>query len=122
VILLLITCVLASNLAFIDGSVVNVALPAIERSQGGGAEGVQWLVTGYLLPLSALLMFGGSLGGRYGRRRILVLGVVLFAAASAASGLAPSLAILTAARFVQGIGAALLMGVVASSGRGSRVA
>jgi EmrB/QacA subfamily drug resistance transporter len=108
-VLILITTVLASSLAFIDGSVVNVALPAIENSQGGGAEAVQWLVTGYLLPLSALLMFGGSLGDRYGRRRILVLGVVLFAVASAACGLAPSLAVLIAARFVQGIGAALLM-------------
>ena len=107
--LVLVTCVLASSLAFIDGSVVNVALPAIQRSQGGGAEGVQWLVTGYLLPLSALLMFGGSLGDRYGRRRILVLGVALFAAASAACGLASDLAILIMARIVQGVGAALLM-------------
>ena len=100
---------LASSLAFIDGSVVNVALPAIERSQGGGTEAVQWLVAGYLLPLSALLMLGGSLGDRYGHRRVLILGVVLFAAASAACGLAPSLVVLIAARFVQGIGAALLM-------------
>ena len=108
-VLTLVTCILASSLAFIDGSVVNVALPAIERSQGGSAEGVQWLITGYLLPLSALLMFGGSLGDRYGRRRILVLGIGLFAAASAACGAAPSLGVSIAARFVQGVGAALLL-------------
>ncbi len=100
---------LASSLAFIDGSVVNVALPAIEHSQGGGAEGLQWLVNGYLLPLSALLMFGGSLGDRFGRRRILVLGVTLFGVASIVCGLAPNLTVLLAARFAQGMGAALLM-------------
>jgi EmrB/QacA subfamily drug resistance transporter len=108
-VLILVTCVLASSLAFIDGSVVNVALPAIQHSQGAGAEGVQWLITGYLLPLSALLMLGGSLGDRYGRRRILVVGVALFAAASAACGLASTLTVLIVARVVQGVGAALLM-------------
>ena len=108
-VLTLVTCVLASSLAFIDGSVVNVALPAIEHSQGGGAEGLQWLVNGYLLPLSALLMFGGSLGDRFGRRRILVLGVTLFGVASIVCGLAPNLTVLLAARFAQGMGAALLM-------------
>ena len=107
--LTVVTCVLASSLAFIDGSAVNVALPAIGHGVGGGAAGLQWLIGGYLLPLSALLLFGGSLGDRYGRRRLLIFGVVLFGLASAACGLAPGLAVLIGARFIQGIGAALLM-------------
>jgi hypothetical protein len=104
-----VTCVLASSLAFIDGSAVNVALPAIGRGVGGGAAGLQWLIGGYLLPLSSLLLFGGSLGDRYGQRRLLIFGVVLFGLASAACGLAPGLAVLIGARFIQGMGAAMLM-------------
>ena len=107
--LTIVTCVLASSLAFIDGSAVNVALPAIGHGVGGGAAGLQWLIGGYLLPLSALLLFGGSLGDRYGRRRLLIIGVLLFGLASAVCGLAPGLGVLIAARFIQGIGAALLM-------------
>lgn len=107
--LILVTCVLASSLAFIDGSVVNVGLPAIGQALGGGAAGLQWLVSGYLLPLSALLLLGGSLGDQFGRRRVMVLGVVLFGLASAACGLAPNLAMLVIARLVQGVAAALVM-------------
>lgn len=107
--LTLVTCVLASSLAFIDSSVVNVGLPAIGRDLGGGHSGLQWLVGGYLLPLSALLLLGGALGDRLGRRRLLVIGIVIFGLASVLCGLAPNLQTLIAARFAQGVGAALLM-------------
>jgi EmrB/QacA subfamily drug resistance transporter len=101
--------VLASSLSFVDGSVLNVALPAIRASFGAGAADVQWVVNAYLLPLSALLLLGGALGDHYGRRRLLVIGTGLFAAASLVCALAPSLHVLLAARAVQGIGAALLL-------------
>src|SRR5580765_3302846 len=74
--LLLTACILASSLAFVDGSVVNVGLPAIGRSLNGDAEGLQWVINAYLLPLSALLLLGGAAGDRFGRRRVLVFGVV----------------------------------------------
>jgi EmrB/QacA subfamily drug resistance transporter len=108
-VLTLVTCVLASSLAFIDGSAVNVGLPAIGRSLGGGAAGLQWLISGYLIPLSALLLLGGALGDRIGRRRLLIGGVLLFGLASAGCGFAPDLHSLIAARFIQGVGAAMLM-------------
>jgi EmrB/QacA subfamily drug resistance transporter len=108
-VLTLVTCVLASSLAFIDGSAVNVGLPAIGRSLGGGAAGLQWLISGYLIPLSALLLLGGALGDRMGRRRLLIGGVLLFGLASAGCGFAPDLHSLIAARFIQGVGAAMLM-------------
>ena len=103
------TCILASSLSFVDGSVTNVALPAIGKALGGGAADLQWVINAYLLPLSALLLLGGAAGDRYGRVRLLVGGTVLFAAASAACALAPSLPLLLAARGAQGIGAAILM-------------
>lgn len=108
-ILTLVTCVLASSLAFIDSSVVNVGLPAIGREMGGGHSGLQWLIGGYLLPLSALLLLGGSLGDRYGRRLVLVAGILVFGMASVVCGVAPNLSTLIGARFAQGVGAALLM-------------
>jgi MFS family permease len=73
---------MASSLAFIDGSVVNVGLPAIVRSFHADAIGLQWVVNAYLLPLSALLLLGGAAGDRYGRRRLLIAGVLLFGIAS----------------------------------------
>src|SRR4051812_49012627 len=100
--------VLASGLAQLDGTVVNIALPAIGRQLGGGTSALQWTVDGYLLTLAALLLLGGALGDRYGRRRILVVGVLWFTAASVLCALAPSPAVLTAARALQGVGAALL--------------
>lgn len=100
---------LASSLAFIDGSVTNVALPAIGSDLGGGAAGLPWVVNAYLLPLSALLLIGGAVGDHFGRRRTLVAGIVLFVAASAACALAPTLPLLLGARALQGVGAALLM-------------
>src|SRR3954463_4047585 len=85
----LVTCILASSLAFVDGSVTNVALPAIGKALGGGAADLQWVINAYLLPLSALLLLGGAAGDRYGRVRLLVGGTGLFAAASAAFALGP---------------------------------
>ncbi len=102
-------CVLASSLSFVEGSVLNVALPAIRASYGAGAAEVQWVVNAYLLPLSALLLLGGALGDHYGRRRLLLIGTALFAATSLVCALAPSLVVLLAARAGQGVGAALLL-------------
>jgi EmrB/QacA subfamily drug resistance transporter len=102
-------CVLASSLSFVEGSVLNVALPAIRASYGAGAAEVQWVVNAYLLPLSALLLLGGALGDHFGRRRLLVIGTGLFTVASILCALAPSLELLLGARAVQGLGAALLL-------------
>ena len=107
--LVLTTTILASSLAFIDGSVVNVGLPAIARSFHAGAAELQWTINAYLLPLSALLLLGGAMGDRFGRRRVLVFGVLVFALASAACAAAPSLALLLVGRALQGVGAALLL-------------
>jgi EmrB/QacA subfamily drug resistance transporter len=105
----LIACILASSLSFVEGSVLNVALPAIRQSYGAGAEDVQWVVNAYLLPLSALLLLGGALGDHFGRRKLLVVGTSIFALTSLLCALAPSLPVLLAARAAQGIGAALLL-------------
>lgn len=101
--------ILASSMAFIDGTVVNVALPFLQSSLNATAIGIQWVVEAYSLFLAALLLVGGSLGDRYGRRRIFNIGVVVFAIASAACGLAANIEQLIAARAVQGIGGALLV-------------
>lgn len=103
------TTILASSLAFIDGTVINVGLPAIGSSLHGGAADLQWIVNAYLLPLSTLLLIGGAAGDRFGHTRLLVIGTVAFALASLACALAPSLPWLLAARAVQGTSAALLM-------------
>jgi EmrB/QacA subfamily drug resistance transporter len=105
----LVACICASSLAFIDGSVVNVARPAIRASLGGGAADAQWAINAYLLPLSALLLLGGAAGDRFGRRRLLIGGTTLFALASVGCAIAPDLPTFLAARAMQGIGAALLM-------------
>ena len=105
----LVACVLASSLSFVEGSVLNVALPAIRAGYGANAQDVQWVVNAYLLPLSALLLLGGALGDHFGRRRLLVIGTSIFALASLICALAPSLPLLLAARAAQGIGAALLL-------------
>ena len=105
----LVACILATGLAMVDGSVVNVALAAIGRDLSGGPADMQWTINAYMLPLSALLLTGGALGDRYGHRRILSLGIVVFTAASMACAVAPSLAVLLPARALQGVGAALLL-------------
>jgi EmrB/QacA subfamily drug resistance transporter len=116
--LVIATTILASSMALIDGSVVNVGLPAIGASFGADAVALPWVVNAYLLPLSALLLLGGAAGDRFGSRRFLMIGTGLFGAASIACALAPSLVWLLAARFVQGVSAALLMpGSLAILGR-----
>ena len=107
--LVLATCILASSMAFIDGSVVNVGLPAISATFHAGAEDLTWVINAYLLPLSALLLLGGGAGDRFGRVRLLVIGTLLFGTGSIACAVAPNLAWLLASRGLQGIGAALLM-------------
>jgi EmrB/QacA subfamily drug resistance transporter len=105
----LLTAILASAMAFIDGTVVNVALPAMQRDLGATAEDAQWVVEAYTLTLASLLLVGGSLGDRYGRKRVVIFGVAVFAVASAACGFAPNPGILIVSRAVQGVGAALLV-------------
>jgi len=103
------TTILGSAMAFIDGSVVNVALPAIQADLAASIEGAQWVINGYMLMLGALTLIGGAAADRFGRRRVFALGVTVFTAASVACGLAPGTAVLIAARFVQGLGGALLV-------------
>ena len=101
--------ILGSSLAFVDGTVVNLALPALQRDFGATMADVQWVVEAYALLLSALLLVGGALGDRLGRRRVYASGIALFAAASFACGLADGIGPLVIARAVQGVGAALLV-------------
>jgi len=101
--------ILGSSMAFIDGTVVNVALPALQSAFHATVVDVQWVVESYGLLLSALILAGGALGDLYGRRRVFLAGAVIFAAASAACGLAPTIGVLVMARSVQGVGAALLV-------------
>jgi EmrB/QacA subfamily drug resistance transporter len=101
--------VLGSGMAFLDGTVVNVALPAIGRNFAASVAGLQWVLTGYLVTLSALILIGGSLGDIFGRRRVFLVGVAWFSAASLLCAVAPTLGVLVAARTLQGIGGALLV-------------
>jgi EmrB/QacA subfamily drug resistance transporter len=101
--------VLGSGIAFLDGTVVNVALPTIGRDMHAGMSDLQWILDGYLVTLSALLLLGGSLGDLYGRKRGFLVGLVGFSVASATCGFAPNTGVLIAARAVQGGGAALLV-------------
>ncbi len=105
----LVTTVLGSSMALLDSTVVNVALPSLGRSFGAGIAGLQWTVDAYMLTLASFLLLGGSLGDRYGRRRIFVIGVWWFTLASLLCAAAPSLHVLVAARGLQGVGGALLM-------------
>jgi EmrB/QacA subfamily drug resistance transporter len=100
--------VLGSSLGFIDGAVVNIALPALQTAFGASAAVVQWVVNAYLLLLGALVLLGGAAADRYGRRRVFVLGIVLFGLASLACALAPTAGFLIAARAMQGFAAALM--------------
>ncbi len=101
--------ILGSSMAFIDSTVVNVALPAIQKTLGGTVIDMQWVVEGYGLFLSALILAGGAMGDLFGRRRMFLLGVTLFAIASAGCGLAANIRELVIARSVQGLGAAFLV-------------
>lgn len=101
--------ILGSSMAFIDGSVVNVALPAIQGDLATSITGAQWVVNAYLLMLGALVLLGGSAGDHFGRRRTFVLGIIVFTLASVVCGLATNTPMLVIARAIQGIGAALLV-------------
>jgi EmrB/QacA subfamily drug resistance transporter len=105
----LVASILGSSLAFIDGTVVNVALPAIQRDLSASVYQAQWVVESYALLLASLLLVGGALGDRLGRRRIFLIGVGIFGAASIACALSQSVGQLIAARAVQGLGGALLV-------------
>jgi len=101
--------ILGSSMAFIDGSVVNVALPSIQSELGASVVAMQWVVNAYLLFLGSLVLVGGSMGDKLGRRTVFIAGIALFTLASAACGFAPNAVALIAARGVQGIGAAMLV-------------
>jgi EmrB/QacA subfamily drug resistance transporter len=105
----LVATILGSSMAFIDGTVVNVALPVLQIELHATATEVQWVVEAYSLFLAALILVGGSLGDHFGRRRIYALGIVLFTLASVGCGLAPTVTVLIAARAFQGVGGALLV-------------
>lgn len=106
---LIVAAVLGSGVAFLDGTVVNVALPAIARDLDTDLRGQQWVLDGYMLTLSALLLVGGVAGDRYGRRAVFIGGLVVFAVASVGCALAPSIEWLVVARLVQGVGAAAVV-------------
>src|SRR5947209_5854203 len=101
--------ILGSSITFIDGTVVNVALPVLQRELGASVAEAQWVVESYALLLAALMLVGGSLGDRLGRRRVFSAGVLLFALASVGCGLAPNITFLIVARALLGMGAALLV-------------
>jgi EmrB/QacA subfamily drug resistance transporter len=107
--LTLIACITGSGIALLDGTVVNVALPTIQRALGGGLAAQQWISNGYLLTLGSLILIGGSLGDMYGERRVFALGVSGFGVASLAGAFAPSIGALVGARAVQGVFGALLV-------------
>ena len=101
--------ILGSSMAFIDGSVVSVALPALQADINTSVRGSQWIINAYMLTLGALMLVGGAAGDRYGRRRVFALGVVVFTATSIACGLAPDALTLILARTLQGVGGALMV-------------
>lgn len=101
--------IVGSSMAFIDGSVVSVALPAIQRDLAATVSDAQWVTNAYMLMLGALILVGGAAGDRFGRRRVFITGVISFTAASIACGLAPGSTVLILARAVQGVGGALLV-------------
>ena len=100
--------ILGSGMAMLDGTVVNIALPRIGAEFEAGVAGLQWILDGYLLTLAALILVAGSLGDRYGRRKVFLLGVVWFGLSSVLCGVALNTEMLVAARILQGIGGALL--------------
>ncbi|WP_040537193.1 DHA2 family efflux MFS transporter permease subunit [Gordonia namibiensis] len=126
---LIVAAVLGSGVAFLDGTVVNVALPAIARDLDTGLRGQQWVLDGYLLTLSSLLLLGGVAGDRYGRRLVFTVGLATFAVATVGCGVAPTVEWLVAARLVQGVAAAavvpgslaLINAEIAPSDRGAAV-
>ena len=104
----LVATILGSSMVFIDSSVVNVVLPVLQADLHATSVDLQWIVVGYTLFLSSLMLVGGSLGDHYGRRLMFVTGIVVFAGASMLCGIAPNARLLIIARCVQGVGSALL--------------
>jgi EmrB/QacA subfamily drug resistance transporter len=104
----LLATVAASGMASLDATVVNVALPHIGHDLGADVSSLQWVLTGYLLSLASLILLGGALGDRYGRRKVFIIGTIWFAGASLLCGAAPNVQVLVAARVLEGVGAALL--------------
>lgn len=110
--------VLGDSMILLEATVVNVALPTIGRNLNAGVAGLQWTLNSYVLTLAALVLVGGSLSDIYGRRRIFILGAMVFVAASALCAAAPTIGLLIAARFIQGIGELFLhQGALRSSSR-----
>ncbi len=105
---LLVVTVVGSGMAFLDGTIVNVALPDIGRDLHASTGALQWVLSGYLLTLASLILLGGSLGDRFGRRRVFVIGAVIFTGGSLLCAVAPTIGLLIGARIVQGVGGALL--------------
>src|SRR6266568_1244836 len=105
----LVATILGSSMAFIDSSVVNVALPVLQENLNATSADVQWVVEAYLLLLASLVLLGGTLGDHFGRRRIFATGIAIFSLASVWCGLSPTIGSLILARAVQGVGAALLV-------------
>jgi EmrB/QacA subfamily drug resistance transporter len=105
----LVACILGSGIVLLDGTVVNVALPTIQRALGGGLAAQQWVVNGYLLTLGSLILLGGSLGDLFGERRVFAIGVGFFGAASLLCAVSPSIGVLVGARALQGVAGALLV-------------
>src|SRR5580693_1124006 len=103
----LVAAILGSSTSFIDATAVNVALPIIQRELGATSSQMQWVIEAYALFLSALILVGGSLGDRFGRRKLFAIGIAIFALASIGCAAAPSIIVLIVARSIQGIGAAL---------------
>src|SRR6516225_9050224 len=106
--MVLVAAILGSGVATIDGTIVNVALPAIERDLGGGLAAQQWISNAYLLSLASLILIGGSLGDIYGERRVFTVGVAAFGVISFVCAFAPTIGVLISARAVQGAAAALI--------------
>lgn len=119
----LVATIMASSLAFVEGSIINIALPSMLSDLGVGAAGAQWIINAYLLPVGALVLIGGALGDHYGRKLVFQIGLVLFAIGSLACALAPEISTLLVARVVQGVGAALLapnsLAIIASAFKGA---
>ena len=105
----LVATILGSSLAFVDATVVNVAIPSLARDLGAGASGAQWTIAAYLLPLAAFVLVGGAMGDRFGHRRVFLVGISVFALASLGCGIAGALGQLLAARAAQGAAAALFV-------------
>src|SRR3954471_3524269 len=104
---IMVSCILASSMAFIDGTALNVVLPALQQSLHASGSDLFWILNAYLLMLAALILIGGSLGDKLGRKKMFMTGIFIFIAGSAACGLADTVTLLILFRVIQGIGGAL---------------